>query len=86
MAVGSIESGKTFDPNETSDAQKRADDPERLSSFFQDEAKVPEACDPKINCGTEANVETENELQDWLGGRDSLERVKKSAAFLMDFL
>ena len=65
-----LENGRTFDPNDTSSARTRPDERDRVSSFFQDQAKVPsEGTVPKHD-GTEANVLHERDLEDWLGGRD----------------
>src|SRR5262249_14230767 len=66
-----LESGKTFDPNVGNDAKDRIDDRDKVSRFFQVQAKVPtidaESVDPEI----EPNSDDLNELGNWLGGRDS---------------
>jgi integrase len=69
-AVAKLESGKTFDPNDTNDA-KRVDDRDKVSSFFQDQAKVPRASKVRERPETEANLLAESDLVNWLGGRDS---------------
>jgi hypothetical protein len=65
-----LESGKTFDPNDTRDA-KRVDDRDKVSSFFQDQAKVPRVEKVRERPETEANLLDESDLAKWLGGRDS---------------
>jgi integrase len=70
-AVLKLENGKTFDPSDVNRAENRVDDQDRVSSFFQDQAKVPKADDQKIDRETGPNSEGENDLTDWLGGRDS---------------
>jgi integrase len=70
-AVLKLESGKTFDPNDASSTKTRIDDPDRVSSFFQDQAKVPRVDDQKVDRETNPNSEAENDLGNWLGGRDS---------------
>ena len=70
VAVLRLESGKTFDPNDTSDA-KRVDDRDKVSSFFQDRAKVPRVEKVRERPEIEGNLLDESDLAKWLGGRDS---------------
>ena len=65
-----LESGKSFDPADAKRTEDRVDDRDRVSSFFQDQAKVPEADEQEIDQETECNLESENGLENWLGGRD----------------
>ncbi len=70
-AVLRLESGKTFDPSDTKGAAKRVDDRDKVSSFFQDQAKVPRVDKVRERPETEANLLDESDLAKWLGGRDS---------------
>jgi integrase len=70
-AVLKLESGKTFDPTDGNHVQDGVDDRDELSSFFQDQAKVPKIDDQKGDRETAPNSESENDLENWLGGRDS---------------
>lgn len=62
-AVLKLESGKTFDPTDTNRTEARGDDRDKVSSFFQDQAKVPKIDDQKIDRETEPNSEDENDLE-----------------------
>jgi len=46
------------------------DDQDKVSSFFQDQAKVPKIDDQKFDRETEPNSEGENDLEKWLAVRD----------------
>ena len=70
-AVLKLESGKTFDPSLGNDTNDRIDDRDKLSSFFQVQAKVPTIDDEEIDPETEPNSDDANNLGSWLGGRDS---------------
>jgi integrase len=70
-AVLKLESGKTFDPKDANDTKTRVDDPDKVSSFFQVQAKVPTIDDQKIDREMELNSDDANDLGSWLGGRDS---------------
>jgi integrase len=78
-AVLKLESGKTFDPNGPAEAEyhddkraeKRVDDADKVSSFFQEKAKVSGIDDEKRAQETEANSLEDEDLETWLGGRDS---------------
>jgi hypothetical protein len=58
-----------FDPNDTGDA-KRGDDRDKVSSFFQDHAKVLRVEKVRERPETEANLLDESDLANWLGVRD----------------
>jgi len=77
-AVLKLESGKTFDPTDTNRTEKRGDDRDKVSSFFQDQAKVPKIDDQKTDRKTEPNSEDENDLENWLGGRESLPQFSET--------
>jgi integrase len=70
-AVLKLESGKTFDPTVGNDTKDRIDDRDKVSSFFQVQAKVPRIDDQEIDQEIEPNSEDANDLGNWLGGRDS---------------
>ena len=70
-AVLKFESGKTFDANVSDSQQNRIDTGDKISSFFQEETKVSGIDDQNRVDEIEANLESENDLDDWLGGRDS---------------
>ena len=61
IAVLKLESGKTFDPNDTNRTEKRSDDRDKVSSFFQDQATVATRDDQKIDQETELNSESQND-------------------------
>ena len=69
-AVLKLEKGKSFDTNDPR-AQKALDDRDKVSSFFQDQAKVSgiEAQEPDRKIGSKSK--RGKELGKWLGGRDS---------------
>ena len=66
-----LESGKTFDPKDANDSKTRVDDRDKVSSFFQVQAKVPKIDDQEIDPETGPNSDDANDLGSWLGGRDS---------------
>ena len=70
-AVLKFESGKTFDANVSDSQQNRIDTGDKISSFFQEETKVSGIDDQNRVDEIEANLESENDFDDWLGGRDS---------------
>jgi len=70
-AVLKLESGKSFDASDSDSQQNRIDTGDKISSFFQEETKVSGIDDQNRVDEIEANVESENDLDDWLGGRDS---------------
>jgi hypothetical protein len=70
-AVHKLESGKTFDPNVGNDTKDRVDDRDKVSRFFQVQAKIPTIDDENIDREIEPNSDDLNELGNWLGGRDS---------------
>jgi len=70
-AVLKLDTGKTFDPNTGNDAKDRIDDRDKVSSFFQVQAKVPTIDAENIDPEIEPNSADLNDLGNWLGGRDS---------------
>lgn len=56
----------------TGDTEDRVDDRNKVSSFFQVQAKVPQIDDQQIDPEIEPNSEDANDLGSWLGGRDRL--------------
>jgi hypothetical protein len=44
----------------------------RTASIFQDQAKVPRMDGQEIDPETEANSDSENDLEEWLGVRDGI--------------
>ena len=50
-------------------AEKRIDDRDKVSSFFQEQAKSPGIDEPICDEEIEANLESENDLDEWLGVR-----------------
>jgi len=69
-AVLKLEKGKSFDTNDPR-AEKRVDDADKVSSFFQDQAKVSgiETQEPDRKTGSKSK--RRKALVEWLGGRDS---------------
>ena len=77
-AVLKLEDGKTFDPNapipargNSRGAKVHQDDADKVSSFFQDQAKVPRNARQKRNLKIKRKPAMKKDLADWLGGRDS---------------
>ena len=65
------ENSQTLNAIDTTPAENRIDDADKVSSFFQDQAKVPGIARRKRTRKTEVKSERGNDLEDWLGGRDS---------------
>jgi hypothetical protein len=70
-SVLKLESGKTLDATDVNRTAKRVDDADKVSSFFQEKAKSLGERRSEIDRETEPNPEDENDLENWLGGRDS---------------
>jgi len=70
-AVLKLESGKTFDASNGERAEERVDDADKVSSFFQEKAKVSGIDDEQRAQESEANSLDDQDLEIWLGGRDS---------------
>jgi hypothetical protein len=79
-----VETDKTFDQESPAEArrhdEKRTDGGAKVSSFFQDQAKVPKIDDQKIDRETASNLEDENELEAWLAVRDGIRNWLLTAA------
>ena len=71
-AVLKLETGKTFDSTDANRAQNRVDDRDKVSSFFQDQAKVPTIDDRNRDRRTVSKLRDRKGLESWLGGRESL--------------
>ena len=65
---------------DTSRAEKRSDDRDKVSSFFQDQTKVPKIDHRRIDRETELNSESQNDLEAWLGVRDGIRNYLITAA------
>src|SRR2546423_15266715 len=70
-AVLRLESGKTFDAATNDRVENRIDDADKVSSFFQEKAKVPGSGDQKGDRQSERKRKNQRGLSAWLGGRDS---------------
>jgi len=72
-AVLKLERGKTFDANAGGETHvdDHGDDRDKLSSFFQEKAKVSRIADRESDAAVEPKRRNQKKLRDWLGGRDS---------------
>jgi len=70
-AVLKLENGKTFDATDTNRVEDRIDDADKVSSFFQEKAKVPGIDDEKGDRRIDRKRKNRRGLETWLGGRDS---------------
>ena len=70
-AVLKLENGKTFDATDTNRVEDRIDDADKVSSFFQEKAKVPGIDDEKGDRQIRRKRKNQSGLSAWLGGRDS---------------
>jgi integrase len=70
-AVLKLESGKSFDATDTIRVQTRIDDADKVSSFFQEQAKVPGIDDQESDRQIQRKRKNQKGLDTWLGGRDS---------------
>ena len=70
-AVLKLESGKTFDTSAIDRGEKRGDDADKVSSFFQEKAKVSGIDDQKTDREARSKSKRAKKLSVWLGGRDS---------------
>jgi len=74
-AARKLETGKSFEPDAgigpSGRPRTRASRADKVSSFFQDQAKVPASRQPDPAAEEDANACSEKDLPSWLGGRDS---------------
>jgi len=67
VAAGRLESGKSFDASDTNASMTRT----KFQDSFKKRRKSPPSDQQKERGETEPNAESENDLENWLGGRDS---------------